>query len=78
MPNQGETLFYMNTRKAADYLGLWMALLEHWRHLGLGPKFMRVGRRILYRRDDLDAFMAQHLVTPPLSGTMFRTAWGRS
>jgi hypothetical protein len=26
MPNQGETLFYMNTRKAADYLGLSMAL----------------------------------------------------
>ena len=30
-----------------------VATLRYWRHLGTGPRSFRLGRRVLYRRDDL-------------------------
>jgi predicted DNA-binding transcriptional regulator AlpA len=38
-----------------------VATLRYWRHLGTGPRSFRLGRRVLYRRDDLHAWIdAQH------------------
>ena len=34
------------------------------RRLKTGPPFIRVGRMVLYRRSDLDAFVAAHRVEP--------------
>lgn len=31
--------------------------LERWRTEGTGPKFIRLGRRVLYRRSDLEDFV---------------------
>jgi hypothetical protein len=31
--------------------------VRHWRHLGTGPRSFRLGRRVLYRRDDLRAWI---------------------
>ena len=30
-----------------------IATLRYWRHLGTGPRSFRLGRRVLYRYDDL-------------------------
>ena len=38
-----------------------VATLRYWRHLGTGPDSFRLGRRVVYRRDDLDRWItAQH------------------
>ena len=48
---------YLDTREAADHLGLSTQQLELWRMKGGGPAFHRVGRKCLYAVDDLRAFM---------------------
>ena len=47
--------------EAAELLRAPVATLRYWRHLGTGPRCFRVGRRVLYRRDDLHAWItARH------------------
>ena len=47
--------------EAADLLRAPVATLRYWRHLGTGPRSFRLGRRVLYRTDDLHAWIAaQH------------------
>jgi excisionase family DNA binding protein len=43
--------------EAADLLGAPVATLRYWRHLGTGPASFRLGRRILYRRADVSAWV---------------------
>ncbi len=31
--------------------------LRYWRHLGVGPESAKLGRRIVYRESDVDAFV---------------------
>jgi hypothetical protein len=47
-----------STPLAADYLGLSPATLETLRIRGGGPPFSKLGRRVVYRREDLDAWLA--------------------
>ena len=46
--------------EAAEMLRAPVATLRYWRHLGTGPHSFRLGRRVLYRRDDLDAWVEAH------------------
>ena len=46
--------------EAAEVLRAPVATLRYWRHLGTGPHSFRLGRRVLYRRDDLDAWVEAH------------------
>ena len=39
--------------EAAELLRAPVATLRYWRHLGTGPRSFRLGRRVLYRSDDL-------------------------
>jgi excisionase family DNA binding protein len=39
--------------EAAELLRAPVATLRYWRHLGTGPRSFRLGRRVLYRREDL-------------------------
>lgn len=50
----------MTTREAADLLKHSVSTLARWRRTGAaGPVFIQVGpRSILYRRADLDAYIA--------------------
>ena len=43
--------------EAADLLRAPVATLRYWRHLEVGPPSFRVGRRVLYRREDLGAWI---------------------
>ncbi|MCW3040109.1 MAG: Transcriptional regulator, MerR family [Solirubrobacterales bacterium] len=43
--------------EAAQLLRAPVATLRYWRHLGTGPRSFRLGRRVLYRRDDLHTFI---------------------
>ena len=47
--------------EAAELLRAPVATLRYWRHLGTGPRSFRLGRRVLYRSDDLRAWVdARH------------------
>lgn len=35
--------------------------LEQWRWLGKGPKFLKIGARVLYDEDEVEAFEASQL-----------------
>lgn len=47
----------MDTSAAAQYLGLSGASLTKMRCLGGSPAYMKVGRRVVYSRPDLDAWI---------------------
>jgi len=44
--------------EAADLVRSPIATLRYWRHLGAGPCSFRLGRRVLYRRADIDDWIA--------------------
>ncbi len=51
--------FWLPPKRAAEYLGISVRCLEQWRERGSGPAFSKPTRRlILYRRSDLDGFLA--------------------
>ena len=43
--------------EAADFLRTPVATLRYWRHRGVGPDGFRLGRRVVYRRADLDRWL---------------------
>jgi hypothetical protein len=43
--------------EAAVLLRAPAATLRYWRHCNIGPRSFRLGRRVLYRRDDLHAWI---------------------
>lgn len=47
----------MTTEKAAEYLGLKETTLEAWRCKGGGPVFIKMGKAVRYRLEDLDRFL---------------------
>ncbi len=52
---------YLSKRDAAEYLGLSLRTVEY--HLPEIPHY-RVGRRIVFKLSELDAWMQQHKVPP--------------
>jgi hypothetical protein len=49
----------LNEAQAAEYRGLSPKTLQQERWLGKGPRFIRQGRRIVYRRSDLEQYLAE-------------------
>jgi predicted DNA-binding transcriptional regulator AlpA len=48
---------------AAEYLGLKKKTLDNWRCCGRGPRYLKLGARVLYPQSELDAFKAANLRT---------------
>jgi excisionase family DNA binding protein len=38
--------------------------LERWRYAGSGPRFLRIGRHVRYRRADIDLWLETQAVEP--------------
>lgn len=53
-----------NERAAALYAGVSVSFLRKRRRLKLAPAFLRAGRRVVYSRDDIDAFLHERRVEP--------------
>lgn len=47
----------MTVQQAAEYLGLAVSTLNKWRCHGGGPVFIKMGRAVRYRAEDLEAFV---------------------
>jgi predicted DNA-binding transcriptional regulator AlpA len=48
---------YLNTKKAAQYIGMSTQFLEIARHKGDGPEYLKMSKAVRYKRSDLDAWM---------------------
>ena len=46
----------LNTEEAAAYLGIRPNTLEVWRCKHKGPRYSKIGTRVLYDVDDLESF----------------------
>jgi len=51
----------LSVDEVASVLGVPVATLYAWRYRGTGPRGLRVGRHLRYRRCDLDAWIHQQL-----------------
>lgn len=49
---------------AADLLGLSSRTLQAWRSKNEGPPYVRVGRAVRYRRQDLLEWVSQNTIAP--------------
>lgn len=59
---------WLDTRAAAARLGYTVGTLQTYRWMGTGPAFRKIGRRVVYAADALDAWIAiQREVEHPLS-----------
>jgi len=66
MTGQNKEVKWIGTSKAAQHLDMSVGSLATLRCLGRGPKFYRMGRRIIYKQTDLDAFLEESVCDPAL------------
>ena len=52
-----KSIRYINEIKASSMLGFSVQTLRNWRHLGYGPRYLKVGRSVRYSMEDLITFM---------------------
>lgn len=56
------TIVTTDTAGASRHTGLSMSLLEKMRVTGTGPRYCKLGRRVVYRIADLDEWMNTRIV----------------
>jgi len=61
--NNSET-FALTESEAARQLGISISGLRKWRRNGSGPKFVRLGRLVRYRANDVKSWLDRHTVEP--------------
>ncbi len=49
---------YLTTEEVSTKLRTPAETVRYWRHVGKGPKSFKVGRRVLYAVEDVEAFIA--------------------
>lgn len=51
---------YLTTAEVAEMLRTPAETVRYWRHVGgKGPRSFKVGRRVLYAREDVEQFIAE-------------------
>ncbi|MFT8481168.1 helix-turn-helix domain-containing protein [Gluconobacter oxydans] len=51
---------YLRGGEAAELIGVSIRTLEKYRCTGGGPPFLKVGSRVLYLREDVEAWLQRH------------------
>lgn len=46
-----------DTEEVAEYMSKPPRTLEQWRYRGVGPRYLKVGRDVRYRWEDVDAWL---------------------
>ncbi|MGI8681146.1 MAG: helix-turn-helix transcriptional regulator [Mycobacteriales bacterium] len=60
-PDTGTHSQLLTLAEAAARLRTPVATLRYWRHLGIGPDSFRLGRRVMYRQQDVERWVnARH------------------
>jgi len=52
---------HLNQRQLAERWGVSEATLERWRSEGIGPIFLKLHGRVLYRVEDIESYEAECL-----------------
>lgn len=55
------TVKHLNQRQLADRWDISEASLERWRTEGIGPVFLKLQGRVLYRAEDIEAYEVESL-----------------
>jgi hypothetical protein len=50
---------YVTSDEAAEIVRRPVSTLAYWRHRGEGPPYAKVGRRVRYRRLDVEAWLSE-------------------
>lgn len=58
----------LNTKEAAEYVRLGKPTLERFRISGDGPRFLKLGGAVRYRKADLDAWLESRLTSSTSAG----------
>lgn len=53
-----------DTEATARYLKKPLRTLEQWRYVGAGPRYVKVGSAVRYRKADVDKWLAENTVEP--------------
>lgn len=48
---------YLTTSEFADLCRVTPETVRYWRHVGRGPQHFKLGRRVLYAAEDVDAWI---------------------
>ena len=51
----------LTPEQVGAYLGVPLGTLANWRYQGRGPAFVRFGRHVRYRADDVNTWIDSHL-----------------
>ncbi|MGL6234420.1 MAG: helix-turn-helix transcriptional regulator [Segniliparus sp.] len=49
----------LSTREVAAHYPIAEATLRYYRHMGVGPRSFKLGRKVVYRKADVEAWIAQ-------------------
>jgi predicted site-specific integrase-resolvase len=55
------TVIHMNQRQLANRWGVSEATLERWRSEGIGPRYLKLQGRVMYREKDIEAYESRCL-----------------
>lgn len=50
---------HLTSEELAETCRTSVETVRYWRHIGKGPKSFKVGRRVLYALDDVEAWLAE-------------------
>jgi hypothetical protein len=59
-PGDEPPKMFLTPKELADYWCMATHTLANWRHSGIGPKFTKVGARIIYAVDDVIRYEKTH------------------
>lgn len=54
---QGQAARFRTTEEVANLLRTSPETVRYWRHISVGPKSFKIGRRVLYDVEDLESFI---------------------
>lgn len=57
----GKKTALMTEKAAAEYLGISIRTLQAWRVRGGGVRFVKMGKAVRYRPQDLEAWVEAHM-----------------
>ena len=69
---------HLNQRDLALRWTISPRTLERWRWLGQGPRYLKIGGRVVYRFDDVEAYEAQQMRTSTASVAEVSSHAGRT
>ncbi|MGC2378728.1 MAG: helix-turn-helix domain-containing protein [Mycobacterium sp.] len=50
---------YLSTNQVSEQTGIPEATLRYWRHADQGPASFSLGRRVVYRREEIDRWITE-------------------